>query len=498
MLKEECFDCQTALLQGLSTIISNYDACDYPSGAERCSHVLANFEEFFSILNLLADEASKKIYIDMLLLYISTGFFAKDKCFALFPIINSEEWARLEKNAKSLQHPYIRDDYLLDRIETWILHGYSYGEICKALPGDFVIDGGAHTGNTGFYFRGLVGDSGKVYSFEPSGNIFEKLKSSIEKAGITNIIPVNAALADYSGTASFAATNSPAARFSNSENSVFVSVVTIDDFIDNVNEKIDFIKLDVEGAEAEALKGAKKTIKKYSPKMAVCVYHKATDPFRLPRLILEINPNYTFYLKHNSNGLAETVLFCQPNMSRSTRKDDALPPFARSFRELLHAWYKLKENQRRETFFNRINDLFRYLLDIQEEFIINPSVNYMFLPFSKNRDNHYEVIVLKKSISVAVHFERFKENLSNSTVLLIRKFFKELQLTFPQAAIDESHRLAFSFTVECKYDRDTIEYIACLLKSLIQSTLGKFWELSLLTPKLSIYHLEQLKKKDSI
>jgi len=61
------------------------------------------------------------------------------------------------------------------------------------------------------------------------------------------------------------------------------------DTIDNlVSEKVDYIKLDIEGAEQDALDGAKKTIQKYKPILAICVYHKAEDWYKIPEKILEI------------------------------------------------------------------------------------------------------------------------------------------------------------------------------------------------------------------
>jgi len=66
-----------------------------------------------------------------------------------------------------------------------------------------------------------------------------------------------------------------ASRLSN-KGSVYVNCITIDDFVEEKQiYKVDFIKMDIEGAEEEALLGAKHTILKHKPKLAICIYHKA-------------------------------------------------------------------------------------------------------------------------------------------------------------------------------------------------------------------------------
>ena len=68
--------------------------------------------------------------------------------------------------------------------------------------------------------------------------------------------------------------------------------------------------MDVEGAEINALKGAEKLIKKYKPKLAICIYHKMEDMWEIPGLILSYVPEYKLYLRHYSPSKDETVLYC--------------------------------------------------------------------------------------------------------------------------------------------------------------------------------------------
>jgi len=87
------------------------------------------------------------------------------------------------------------------------------------------------------------------------------------------------------------------------------------DTIDNIiKDKIDFIKLDIEGAEQDAIDGAKKTIKKYTPILAICIYHKAEDWYKVPQKVLAINDNYKLYLRHYMEGIFETVIYFIPTI----------------------------------------------------------------------------------------------------------------------------------------------------------------------------------------
>ena len=87
-----------------------------------------------------------------------------------------------------------------------------------------------------------------------------------------------------------------------------VDMVSIDDYIDE-NEKITIIKMDIEGAEYAALKGAERTIKKYSPRLAISIYHNPEDYWRIFELIYEYSKDYKFAVRHHQNNHLDTVLY---------------------------------------------------------------------------------------------------------------------------------------------------------------------------------------------
>ena len=76
-----------------------------------------------------------------------------------------------------------------------------------------------------------------------------------------------------------------------------------------VAEPVTFIKLDIEGAELEALKGAEHIIKRDKPKLAICIYHKPEDIWEIPYYIKMLVPEYKMYIRHYSNSESETVLY---------------------------------------------------------------------------------------------------------------------------------------------------------------------------------------------
>ena len=72
-----------------------------------------------------------------------------------------------------------------------------------------------------------------------------------------------------------------------------IKCISIDSWVEANNiKKIDFIKADIEGAERDLLKGAMQTLKKFGPKLAICIYHFPDDPFIIPSLIKKANPAY--------------------------------------------------------------------------------------------------------------------------------------------------------------------------------------------------------------
>ena len=131
--------------------------------------------------------------------------------------------------------------------------------------GDVVIDIGANIGYYTLIMARNVGKKGKVYAFEPDPENFSLLKKNIKKNGYQNAVLVQKAVSDKNGEISLFLSDSNTGDHrivdtKDGRNSVKVEMISIDDFLNDV--KINFIKMDIQGAEYFALKGMKETLKK--------------------------------------------------------------------------------------------------------------------------------------------------------------------------------------------------------------------------------------------
>ncbi|MBN2095718.1 MAG: FkbM family methyltransferase [Candidatus Aenigmarchaeota archaeon] len=144
--------------------------------------------------------------------------------------------------------------------------------------GDVVIDAGAYLGNFSKYASERVGEAGKVIAFEPDPENFKKLKQNL--IGFKNVILVQKGLFDFDGKITlnrnpiFGSLASSVIDNKGSKYSFKISVATLDNEIKRLGlPSVDFIKMDIEGAELEAFKGMEQTLDKYHPNLAIACYH---------------------------------------------------------------------------------------------------------------------------------------------------------------------------------------------------------------------------------
>ena len=76
--------------------------------------------------------------------------------------------------------------------------------------------------------------------------------------------------------------------------------------------KVDFIKMDIEGAEYDALAGAQDVLQRFRPRLAISLYHRPSDFVTIPRYLDSLGLNYRFYLDHHTLYINESVLFAIP------------------------------------------------------------------------------------------------------------------------------------------------------------------------------------------
>ena len=144
-------------------------------------------------------------------------------------------------------------------------------------PGDVVFDLGGNLGTSATLFARLTGNRGRVYSFEPVYH--ELIERNVRENGLSNVTVVPVAVADRSGEAEFAITDEgidsridPNGRGGTRR---LVPVTTIDDYCAREGiARVDFIKMDIEGAEEPALRGGEKTIRTQRPRLSIASYHR--------------------------------------------------------------------------------------------------------------------------------------------------------------------------------------------------------------------------------
>lgn len=154
----------------------------------------------------------------------------------------------------------------------------------------------------------------QIYAFEANASFMQQIERNLSPyRGQTDFHPVPFGSWDSTGTFRFHM--GADGMFSPSDDGeIEVSCTTIDDALGG--DKADFIKMDIEGSEYHALVGAEKTIRKYWPQLAICVYHRPEDIIQLPELILEYHPSYQLFLRHYSTKSDDTVLYAVPKHRR--------------------------------------------------------------------------------------------------------------------------------------------------------------------------------------
>ena len=164
--------------------------------------------------------------------------------------------------------------------------------------GDLIINGGSEFGNENKLFNEYIGENGKIFSFD--GNI--QVQKNENKCSFYPYLLYN-----KSGKIGFIYDGSRS-RISKKSDTLLDSI-SIDDFMIKYHiNKIDFIKLDVEGSELQVLKGAEKTIKQHNPNLAISVYHSKADFFEIPFYIKNIVDGYSFDLGIYNNQGYDTYL----------------------------------------------------------------------------------------------------------------------------------------------------------------------------------------------
>lgn len=230
-------------------------------------------------------------------------------------LINDEESSEiLEKIKQTISKPDERDYSRFFSVASKE-DCYFVNEVLKSLPPHpVIVDCGGFTGDLMVPLKRHGIDFAKVFSFEVNKKLFQEMKENISSNHLEHIfIPINKGVWDTEGISYLNVSENDIAGGrlrDDSPTGIEIETVTIDHFFQDI--PYDFIKMDIEGAEKNALMGGNQTILKYRPIMAISLYHSVHDVVDIPLYLASRLNGYNFFVRHHSFIDSETVLYCIP------------------------------------------------------------------------------------------------------------------------------------------------------------------------------------------
>ena len=251
----------------------------------------ASYDEISFLMEYLADEFSKNLLSQIIWyrsLFLNPERIKEEDLPVYYQCKTYERKSLLYQSILALKEKNCYTHYALSR---------NYRTI---------IEAGAYIGDTAILFSELYPEA-KIYSFEPSLKNFEALIENV--SGRENIVPLNFGLWSLSGKAKISINPvNPRTNKIDMINNGDIKLISIDEFVESENIKPDLIKLDIEGAEMEALKGATNTLSRYYPDLIIAIYHKGSDLWEIPLFILRNFPQYKLYIHHSDVFISSTVV----------------------------------------------------------------------------------------------------------------------------------------------------------------------------------------------
>ena len=303
----------------------------------------AQVEQKSELYSLLADERSREMLVLVAAYAILGRLFVKFPYYAPDAIATRtalHKKALIKEHGDPMSHKVRNDEFglgfALNLYDTSAighdLRLYAGAEFLYALmrdpqyvyttntvriaveTGDYVMDCGACFGDMALVFADAVGPSGKVFAFEPHPRIAElcAYNFSLNERLQDSLTLAKKAVSETVGEELSFTLAGPGSSLSDIAGTqvVAVTTTTIDHEVARNNlPRLDFIKMDVEGAELQALRGAVHSIRKFKPNLAISLYHKRSAFTLIPRFIHDLDLGYRFYMNHHYINQWETVLY---------------------------------------------------------------------------------------------------------------------------------------------------------------------------------------------
>ncbi|WP_051204398.1 FkbM family methyltransferase [Butyrivibrio sp. VCD2006] len=192
----------------------------------------------------------------------------------------------------------------------WIFNPRDYFDdsIWTGRENEIFVDAGAYNLQTAIEFAKFAKSYEKIYAFEPDIDNYSLCQKKQMQVKLNDLEIINAGLWDKEEVLRFkrGGDNGTATMVTDSGD-MELKVVSLDEYLNG--KPCTFIKMDIEGSELKALMGAKDTIKRYKPRLAICLYHKPMDLIDIPLYIKDIVPEYKLKIRHYSTWFFDTVLY---------------------------------------------------------------------------------------------------------------------------------------------------------------------------------------------
>lgn len=253
---------------------------------------------------------------------VKDGQFNKIYYFPLYYPFGTKARKMIEKHMKEIELVYsiLEDEeskkcyenkinYILTKKEEYLNSNSIYREyfpldIFDFEEKEFFVDAGSFHGEDTIALMEYVNNV-KATCFEPDKSNYDILVDNMKE--YTDISTVNAAVWKGEEVLSFAESGTMGSTVSKN-GEVEIQGVAIDNI---VKDKVTFIKMDVEGAEIEAMNGAKRIISTNRPKLAICLYHTIEHHWQIPLLTKKFHPDYRIYMRQHDQTGIETVMYAK-------------------------------------------------------------------------------------------------------------------------------------------------------------------------------------------
>ena len=171
-----------------------------------------------------------------------------------------------------------------------------------------MADCGAFTGDSIIPLLPFI-DFKKIYAFDPDPMIAGELHKNLSQCENLSFQVIQAGVGERDEILCFQPDGTGRGAVTD-KGELKINITALDTVFKDT--QVDFVKMDIEGAEAAALNGAREIIKRDMPLLEICVYHRWGDFWKLPLLIKKLNPEYSFYLRCNDDSFHDTVVVAVP------------------------------------------------------------------------------------------------------------------------------------------------------------------------------------------